>query len=199
VKLFFATGNAGKLRELRELAAGLGLDLTSMLDRPGASQVNETGDSFAANAILKAEAWGKREGGWALADDSGLCVDALGGAPGVRSARWSGTGDAGNNARLLSELADFPEKRGAEYRCALALSDGKDTYLVEAECRGRIAVAPRGSGGFGYDPLFEVAELGGRTFGEASSEEKAKLSHRAKAFQKLRPILELVARAPAPK
>ncbi|MHB8419263.1 MAG: RdgB/HAM1 family non-canonical purine NTP pyrophosphatase [Myxococcales bacterium] len=195
MKLFFATANAGKLRELRELARDLGLEVASLADRPSRQQIPETGDSFAANAILKAEGWSQREGFWALADDSGLCVDALAGAPGIHSARWSGSGDEGNNARLLRELEGLPpERRGAEYRCALALSDGRDSYLVEAGCRGRIASAPRGAGGFGYDPLFESIELGFRTFGEATAEEKARLSHRAKAFQQLRPILELLAK-----
>jgi XTP/dITP diphosphohydrolase len=193
VKLFFATTNAGKLRELEELSKGLGLEIASP---SGPSQVEEVGDSFAANALLKAEAAARRVGGWALADDSGLCVDALGGAPGIHSARWSGKGDGGNNARLLEELAAVPvEQRGAEYRCALVLADGRgDAMLVEAKCRGRIALAPRGNGGFGYDPLFEVAELGNRTFGEASDAEKAALSHRAKAFQKLLPLLKLISR-----
>ncbi len=194
MKLFFATGNPGKVRELVELAAGLGLEISSLLDRPGAEQVEETAGSFAANAILKAEAWAGRVEGWALADDSGLCVDALAGAPGILSARWSGAGDGGNNERLLRELAGVPpERRGAEYRCALALSDGPETFLLEASCRGRIAGAPRGSGGFGYDPLFELEELGWRTFGEATPAEKARLSHRAQAFRKLRPILALLA------
>jgi XTP/dITP diphosphohydrolase len=193
VKLFFATTNAGKLRELEELAKGLGLEIGSP---SGSSQVEELGDSFAANALIKAEAAARGVGGWALADDSGLCVDALERAPGIHSARWSGGGDAGNNARLLKELAEVPaDKRGAEYRCALALADGRgDTMLVEAKCRGRIALAPRGTSGFGYDPLFEVAELGSRTFGEASDVEKAALSHRAKAFQKLLPLLSLISR-----
>jgi len=191
VKLFFATANAGKLRELRELSQGLPLEIASLGDRPGAAQVDETGDSFAANAILKAEAWARREGGWALADDSGLCVDALGGGPGVRRARWSGAGDAGNNARLLRELAGQPpERRGAEYRCALALSDGKDSYLVEALCRGRIAAAPRGSGGFGYDPVF-LPEGSVRSAAELEPEEKNRMSHRAQA------LLSLMTRLPA--
>ncbi len=192
MKLFFATKNAGKLRELEALSAGLALELAAL----DSEQVEETGDSFAANALIKAEAAAKRVGGWALADDSGLCVDALDGAPGIHSARWSGDGDAANNARLLKELASLPaERRGAEYRCALALADGRgDTLLVEAKCRGRIALAPRGSQGFGYDPLFELAELGNRTFGEASDAEKAALSHRAKAFQKLLPLLQLISR-----
>jgi XTP/dITP diphosphohydrolase len=192
VKLLFATTNAGKVRELEALSAGLGLEIASF--EPGSSQVEEIGGSFAANALLKAEAAARRVGGWALADDSGLCVDGLGGAPGIRSARWSGAGDEANNALLLKELSGRPlEKRGAEYRCALALADDRgDTLLVEAKCRGRIALAPRGQNGFGYDPLFELAELGTRTFGEATAEEKAALSHRAKAFRKLLPLLRLI-------
>jgi XTP/dITP diphosphohydrolase len=196
VKLFFATTNAGKLRELEALSHGLGLEVSSLLAQANAGQVEEIGDSFAANALLKAEAAARRVGGWALADDSGLCVDALDGAPGIRSARWSGAGDVGNNARLLEELAAAPdERRGAEYRCALALADDHgQSLLVQARCRGRIARAPRGDRGFGYDPLFELPVLGRRTFGEATDEEKAAFSHRAKAFQKLLPLLKILSR-----
>ena len=198
VKLFFATTNEGKLRELAALARGLPVEIASYRD-VGLEQVAEVGDSFAANALYKAEAAARRMGGWALADDSGLEVDALGGAPGVHSARWSGGGVTGNNARLLRELSGVPlDRRSAAFRCALALchpATGNrlaDGMIVEGACHGRIALAPRGEGGFGYDPLFEAVELGFRTFGEASLEEKARFSHRARAFQKLLPILELL-------
>ncbi len=114
----------------------------------------------------------------------------------MRSARWSGGGPEENNACLLSKLSGVPpERRGAAFRCALALCHaGGDALVVSGACRGRIALAPRGTGGFGYDPLFEIAELGYRTFAEASPEEKARLSHRTRAFAKLVPILSLLAR-----
>ncbi len=198
MKILFATTNEDKLRELQAISRGLPVELWS----DGRDQVAEVGDSFAANALLKAGAAARRISGWALADDSGLEVDALGGAPGVRSARWSGGGVAGNNARLLRELSGVPiDRRGAGYRCALALcrpataARPGDALVVEGACRGRIALAPRGSNGFGYDPLFELPELGFRTFGEATDEEKARHSHRARAFGKLVPLLDLLARA----
>jgi XTP/dITP diphosphohydrolase len=195
LQLFFATTNPGKLAELLRLTQGMSLRVESAGDRPAFVQAREVGGSFGANALIKAAAAAKATGGWALADDSGLCVDALGGAPGIHSARWSGEGDGGNNARLLRELAAAaPERRGAVYRCALAVCHPKgEELLVEAEVRGRIATAPRGSGGFGYDPLFELPDLG-RTFGELSPEVKAERSHRGLAFRKLVPLLELLSR-----
>jgi XTP/dITP diphosphohydrolase len=199
LQLFFATTNPGKLAELARLTRGMSLQLQSPSDRPGFVQAREVGGSFGANALIKAAAAAQACGGWALADDSGLCVDALDGAPGLHSARWSGEGDPGNNAKLLRELtaaAPEPERRGAVYRCALALCEpGGDELLVEAELRGRIALAPRGTGGFGYDPLFELPDLG-RTFGELSPDVKAERSHRALAFRKLVPLLELLSRRP---
>ncbi len=195
MRLYFASTNEGKIRELEALAAPLGVELSSPSGGVLPWEVAEIGDSFGANALLKASVAAKRVDGWALADDSGLCVDALGGAPGVQSARWSGQGDAGNNARLLRELEGVaPERRGAVYRCALALADARgEELLVVAECRGRIALAPRGTQGFGYDPLFELPEEGFRTFGELPAEVKARLSHRSRAFAKLQPILKLLA------
>jgi XTP/dITP diphosphohydrolase len=195
LRLFFATDNPGKRTELATLARGLPLELTSPSDWPGFAQAREVGDSFGANALIKAAAAARVCGGWALADDSGLCVDALGGAPGIHSARWSGEGDEGNNARLLRELDGIgPERRGAAYHCALALAHpGGEEFLVEAEMRGRIAPAPRGQGGFGYDPLFELVDLR-RTFGELPPEVKAERSHRGLAFRKLLPLLDLLSR-----
>jgi XTP/dITP diphosphohydrolase len=193
LQLFFATTNPGKLGELARLTQGMSLQLQSPSDREGFVQAKEVGGSFAANALIKAAAAARFCGGWALSDDSGICVDALGGVPGIHSARWSGEGDAGNNAKLLQELRGVePVRRGAVYRCALALChpDG-DQMLVEAELRGRIATVARGKGGFGYDPLFELPELG-RTFGELSPEAKAERSHRALAFRKLVPLLDLL-------
>jgi len=189
VRLLFATQNPGKVRELQALCAGPPIELVSFLDLPG-EQVEETGRTFAENALLKATAAAKASGGWALADDSGLCVDALGGAPGIFSARWSGAGDEGNNALLLEKLSGVPpERRGARYRCALALCHPSgEAHLVEDEVVGRIALAPRGTAGFGYDPLFELPELG-KTFGEIAPALKDTLSHRGKAFRRLLPIL----------
>jgi XTP/dITP diphosphohydrolase len=195
LQLFFATTNPGKLGELARLTQGMSVRLESPGDRPGFAQAKEVGGSFAANALIKAAAAARFCGGWALADDSGICVDALDGAPGIQSARWSGEGDAGNNAKLLQALRGVEAvRRGAVYRCALALChpDGEE-LLVEGDCRGRIATVPRGQGGFGYDPLFELPELG-RTFGELSADAKAERSHRALAFRKLVPLLELLSR-----
>jgi XTP/dITP diphosphohydrolase len=193
MRLFFATQNPGKVRELRALCAGLPIELSSFADRPG-SQVEETGTTFAENAVLKARAAARLTGGWALADDSGLCVDALDGAPGLFSARWSGGGDEANNALLLQKLEGTPpERRGAYYSCALALSNaGDQLFIVEDEVQGRIALAPRGQLGFGYDPLFELPELG-KTFGEISPTLKDSLSHRGKAFRQMVPLLSQLA------
>jgi XTP/dITP diphosphohydrolase len=189
VRLFFATQNPGKVRELAALCAELPIELSSFADRPF-SQVEESGKTFAENALLKATAAARLVSGWALADDSGLCVDALGGAPGLFSARWSGGGDMANNDLLLQKLEGVPvERRGACYRCALALrSPEGEAFVVEDEVVGRIALAPRGQGGFGYDPLFELPALG-KTFGEIEPALKDWLSHRGKAFRQLVPIL----------
>jgi XTP/dITP diphosphohydrolase len=187
--LLFATRNPGKVRELAALCAGMGVELTSLIDTPW-PQAEEGGASFAENALLKASAAARLADGWALADDSGLCVDALGGAPGLHSARWSGEGDEANNALLLQKLAGVPpERRGARYCCALALChpDGR-VFAVEDEVAGRIALAPRGTAGFGYDPLFELPALG-QTFGEIPASLKDSLSHRGRAFRRLLPIL----------
>jgi XTP/dITP diphosphohydrolase len=189
MRLFFATQNPGKVRELAALCVGLPIAVTSFADVPG-SQAEETGKTFAENAVLKARAAAIVVHGWALADDSGLCVDALDGAPGLFSARWSGGGDEANNALLLRKLEGVSaERRGARYRCALALcEEGGQAFVVEDEVEGRIALAPRGEGGFGYDPLFELPGLG-KTFAQIPPEFKDALSHRGKAFRRLVPIL----------
>lgn len=223
MELFFGTTNPGKLRELRRLVGGLPIRVVSPDDlaRP-LPEVEEHGATFAENAALKAAAFARFAGLHALADDSGLCVDALGGAPGVRSARWSeeepgpepaspvcalpGPGaaelgpvagraarDERNNDKLLRLLAGVPaERRGAEYRAALAVAapDGRIVATAEGACRGRIGVARRGDGGFGYDPLFAPDGLGGRTMAEVTAEEKDGVSHRGAAFRSLRAELE---------
>jgi XTP/dITP diphosphohydrolase len=229
LELFFGTTNAGKLRELRRLVAGVAVRVISPedLSRP-LPEVVEDGASFAANARKKAAECARATGLHALADDSGLCVDALYGLPGIRSARWSegeprGPGsaacslgevgaaelgpemaraarDAANNDKLLRALEGVePEIRGAEYKAVLALAspDGSILATVTGTCRGRIAEAPRGAGGFGSDPLFipeaELERAGPgrspRTMAEIGSEEKDAISHRGDAFRQIVPVL----------
>ena len=179
-----ASRNPGKVRELAELARGA-LELRP-LDGPATPEVEETGSSYLENALLKARAVARFVGGPALADDSGLEVDALGGAPGLRSARYAGpeASDADRCRALLAELEGAIDRR-ARFRCALALVDGERVWTAEGVLEGEIAHAPRGRGGFGYDPIFAVPELGGRTLGEVASEEKRRVSHRARAMRAL--------------
>jgi len=198
--LVLGTTNPGKIRELIELLSPLGLELKSLDDFPVRLEVEETGDSFAANARLKASAQARHLNLWVLAEDSGISVDALGGAPGIYSARYAGPGatDADNNARLLRELGDLPlERRTAHYTCQLALADPSGNIRAESGgiCRGRIRLEPVGEAGFGYDPLFEVVEYH-RTFGEFGENVKAILSHRTRAVAAILPQLaELITRA----
>lgn len=191
--LVLGTRNRKKGEELAKLLAPAGLEIHTLADFPNAAEVVEDGDTFAANAILKAGQQAKRLGCWVAADDSGLAVDALDGAPGVLSARYSGpeATDEANNRRLLVELAAVPiERRGAQFVCCVALSDpaGNIRAQSEASCRGRILFEPRGANGFGYDPLFEIVEYH-RTFGELSDLVKSHLSHRARATRRLLPRL----------
>jgi len=205
VRLFFGSGNAGKLRELERLVEGLEVEVVSPagLGRP-LPEVLEDGATFRENAEKKAVAFARLAGMAALADDSGLCVEALGGAPGVHSARWSEdvapglakeARDRANNEKLLSALAGVPkDRRGAAYLAVLsvALPDGTVVASVEGTCRGRIGREPRGTGGFGYDPLF-IPEGRALTMAELPPEEKDALSHRGAAFRALRPALARVA------
>ena len=196
LELLFGTQNLGKLLELNRLVDGLAVRVMSpaeMTSHP--PHIIEDGATFLENAVKKAQAYARWSQRIALADDSGLCVDALGGAPGVQSARWSGAGDQGNNERLLRELAAVPDgKRGAHYLAVLALArpSGEVLTSVEATCRGRIARAPRGANGFGYDPLFLIPERN-QTMAELSPDEKDLISHRGQAFRKLRPVLQKLA------
>ncbi len=185
--IVLGTRNRKKLGELVDLLGPLGLELKTLADFPNSIEVEETGDSFAANAALKATLQAKHLGQWVLGEDSGLVVDALGGAPGIYSARFSGDGatDEKNNELLLAKLTDVPlEKRTAHYVCSAALSDpaGNVRATSEGICRGRILFERSGSGGFGYDPLFEVVECH-RTFGELAPAVKAVLSHRSRAMR----------------
>ena len=203
-----ATHSGHKVRELRELLAVPGLDLVSLDDLGIADEPVEDGATFAANARIKARFAARATGLPALADDSGIEVDALGGGPGVHTRRYAGptATDADNNAKLLRELGDLPAaRRGARYVCVLVLAvpepdarGGLRLVARRGSSRGRIATEPRGSGGFGYDPIFEPAgePPGGRTFGQYSAQEKHAISHRARAARRMAPILASTAVAP---
>ena len=202
VILVLGTKNAKKLRELAQLIAPawdpnprLGrLDVRSLDAFGPTPDVEEDAPDFAGNARKKASETALALGQWALSDDSGLMVDALGGAPGVFSARYAGVhgADDANNLKLLDVMKDVPDtERGAAFACALAVSDPQGKIHLEAQgfCRGRITRDWRGPQGFGYDPLFLIPEYH-KTFGELGPIAKAQLSHRARAFEKLRPALD---------
>jgi XTP/dITP diphosphohydrolase len=188
--LVIATRNPGKVRELRDLLDGLGVNLLSLADFPELPEIPEAGATFAANAAAKALEVARATGRPALADDSGLVVDALGGRPGVFSARYAQDvtaprppTDADNWQKLLKAMQGVPwEARGARFVCeiALALPDGR-IFRVQGECAGRIAFEPRGNQGFGYDPVFWVADYGA-TMAELGPAVKNRISHRARAL-----------------
>ncbi|GAA3428700.1 RdgB/HAM1 family non-canonical purine NTP pyrophosphatase [Streptosporangium sandarakinum] len=193
-RVVLATRNAGKITELRRILAeaGVPVEIVGLEEFPEIGDVPETGLSFAENALLKAHAVARASGLPAVADDSGLCVDALNGMPGIFSARWSGRhgDDLANLELLLAQVSDVPaEHRGAHFACAaaLALPDGRER-VAEGTMHGVIIDAPRGTGGFGYDPIF-VPEGESRTSAELSAAEKDAISHRGRAFRALAPIL----------
>lgn len=191
--LVIGTHNRKKGVELAELLAPLGLAVVTLDDFPEALDVVEDGDTFAANAALKATQQARHLDRWVLADDSGLAVDALGGAPGVYSARFAGpeATDEDNNRLLLQQLGGTPpDKRTAHYVCHVTLADPAGAIRAESQdvCRGRIRFEPAGSNGFGYDPLFEVLEYH-RTFGELGSHVKQMISHRSRALRAIVPKL----------
>jgi len=178
-RLVIATGNTGKLREYRELLAGMGLELVAF-----DTEVDEVGESYAENARLKAEAAAARSSLPALGDDSGVEVEALGGFPGLRSARLGSTQEE-RTAELLKRLEGKPRPWHGRFVCVVALADpGHPTQFFEGECRGEIVPEWRGEAGFGYDPVFLVPGTG-KTFGEMPPEEKRKYSHRARAVRAL--------------
>ncbi len=196
MRLLLATRNSGKLRELRALLADLPLECLSLADVGIATDIPETGASLIENAILKARGYADLSGLTTLADDSGLEVDALGGEPGVHSSRWAGPGatDADRIRKLLERLRGVPPQgRRARFRAvaAIATPDGR-LYTTEGTLEGFIADRPKGSGGFGYDPVFLVPDLG-KTVAELDPETKNRISHRARAIQAARPILEQLA------
>lgn len=193
IRLAVATRNPGKIREIRKALEGLPLHILTCEDFPDWPVPEEKGNTFEENALEKAESLARFSGMPSLADDSGLEVEALSGAPGVRSAHYAGRhgDDAGNVARLLREMEGIPnERRGARFVCVLALAGpGGETRILRETCEGWIAVEPRGEGGFGYDPVF--VPLGySRTMAELTLEEKNDVSHRGKALRRLRELLE---------
>jgi XTP/dITP diphosphohydrolase len=202
VRVLLASTNPGKLRELRRLVEGTAVEVVSPADLAAPlPEVEEDGATMAENAAKKASAWARASGLHTLADDSGLCVDALHGLPGVRSARWSEQAEPGlsgrardeaNNRQLGRALEGVPEGvRGAEYRAVLALAGpgGEILATVTGTCRGQVALAPRGEGGFGYDPWLVPDGGGGRTMAELPAAEKDALSHRGEAFRRMLPHL----------
>ncbi len=194
--IVLATSNHGKIMELRALLGDLPIQFATVTEVLGEPlSVVEDGATFEDNALLKARAVARATRTLALADDSGLEVDALGGRPGVRSARFAHerATDAENNAALLRELEHVEEgARGARFRCVLALVNPwqeSDVHVAAGSCEGSIARAPRGNGGFGYDPLFVVAGHDGKAMAELTEDDKNRVSHRARAVHSLRAIL----------
>jgi XTP/dITP diphosphohydrolase len=199
MELLIATTNPGKVREFCEMLGHTGLSFSDLSAHPPTPAVEETGHTFRANACLKASYYAKHFNIYAVADDSGLEVDALQGAPGVHSARWAemnnaGKGDQDNNALLLRQIHDVPDdQRTARFVCVLALSDSKGRILLTARdtVEGRVIRAARGANGFGYDPLFLIDEMG-KTTAELPPDEKHAISHRGKALRHLRKLMETI-------
>jgi XTP/dITP diphosphohydrolase len=196
--LIIGTANRKKGRELADLFKPVGVELRTLADFPGVTAMPEDGETFAANAVLKASGYARQLHEWVLADDSGLLVDALGGEPGVLSARYAGGEDGtdeDNNRLVLERLGETPiEKRSAQFVCHIALANPEGAIQAESEasCRGRMLFEARGDEGFGYDPLFEIVEYH-RSFAEFGPLVKACLSHRARAARLLIPrLMELV-------
>ncbi|MGY5388193.1 XTP/dITP diphosphatase [Bacillus spizizenii] len=188
-----ATHNPGKVKEFKEILEPKGYDVKSLAEIGFTEEIEETGNTFEENAILKAEAVAKAVNKMVIADDSGLSIDNLGGRPGVYSARYAGEqkDDQANIDKVLSELKGIEkEQRTARFRCALAVSiPGEETKTVEGHVEGYIAEEPRGEYGFGYDPIFIVKDKD-KTMAELTSDEKNKISHRADALKKLSKLLE---------
>lgn len=190
-KFVLATHNPGKLREISQMLSGFGIVVVSPADLGIAAEMEETGETFAENAMLKAEAACEAAGLPAIADDSGLCVDALNGGPGVYSARYGGEGldDKGRMMLLLNTMRGMPT-RSAHFTCAIAcVFPNGDTLTAEGQCAGSIAYAPIGTDGFGYDPVFMVPDKA-KTFAQMNAEEKNKISHRGKALREFSKKLE---------
>ena len=186
MKIIAATGNAGKIKEIKKIFSDVNIEILSMGEIGIDIEIEENGTTFEENALIKARTISKMTGEIALADDSGLCVDAMGGAPGIYSARYAGAdaNDLQRIEKLLEELKD-EENRKAKFVSVIAMvfPDGNE-LTADGEVHGQIAKGVHGEGGFGYDPVFISDELG-KTFGEATSEEKNSISHRARALDKM--------------
>ena len=200
-KLLIATNNPGKVREYEELLADLPVEITFPAQEGVGLEVEETGLTFEENARIKALAFAQATGLLTLADDSGLEVDALGGAPGVHSARYAGPGasDIDRYQKLLTELEEVPTGgRSARFRCVVAIVQPDGTvYTADGACEGEIGFEPRGEHGFGYDPVFVVEGYAGQTMAELDPEIKNRISHRARAVEAARPILTQLTRPSA--
>lgn len=195
-KLLIATRNPGKLREYEQLLASLPMSLTYLSGEGITHEVQETGNTFAENAIRKAQEYARISRLLTLADDSGLEVEALGGEPGIRSARYGRRASDEERYRLLLErMRDVPwEQRTARFRCIIAVAEPEGrTYTTEGTCKGVIAFTPQGGHGFGYDPVFYLPEYD-KTMAQLPPEVKNRISHRARAAQRMHPILERIAR-----
>jgi XTP/dITP diphosphohydrolase len=192
-ELIVATQNKKKLQEIKDILSDLRFHIVSLADFPRIPRIVENGATFRENAIKKAVASARFYGRLSMGEDSGLCVNALKGAPGVRSARFSGAdkSDEKNNAKLLRLLAGLPMKdRRAHYTCAVALADASGLIgVVEGRCSGRIAYEPAGTSGFGYDPLFMIPRYK-KTFGQLGDKIKHTMSHRSRALSKFRRLIE---------
>lgn len=193
-QVVLGTHNPNKIREIHAILNGLALEILTMNDFPKIAEVEETGKTFAENALLKAREVYRQSGILTLSDDSGLEVDALNGAPGIYSARYAGEAkdSASNNRKLLEVLQDVPEQeREAQFRCVVAIVGPEVEQVVEGIVRGMIIYDPRGQHGFGYDPLF-VPDGFSQTFSEMGDELKNQISHRSQAFRKARKVLEKI-------
>lgn len=189
--IVLATRNEGKVAEILQIFTGLPVRFVPLSEYPAVPEIVEDGTTFLENARKKAVSVARHTREWALGEDSGLEVDALGGRPGIHSARYAGD-DRANNAKLSRELAGVPdEKRTARYRCAMVVADpeGREVATAEGSCEGRIGREERGTGGFGYDPLFVLSGFQGQTMAEVGMETKNRISHRARAMMKLRDAL----------
>ncbi|MBQ6713634.1 MAG: XTP/dITP diphosphatase [Selenomonadales bacterium] len=190
-RIVLATKNKGKIKEMRELLAPMNIEVLSLADFSPVDDAEENGATFAENAMLKARYYFAHTGTLCLADDSGLEVDALGGRPGVYSARYSGEDatDAANNAKVLREMEGIEkDKRTARFRCAMALVGEGIELTTDGTCEGALLTEERGQGGFGYDPIFYVPKFD-RTLAEMSSEEKNSISHRGAAVRKMADLI----------
>lgn len=194
-EIIIASLNEGKVFEIKEIFAGLGLKIFSLKDFDEVPEIIEDGDSFEANAKIKAHITFEKYNIPAIGDDSGLTVEQLDGRPGIFSARYSGENAtyAENNEKLLRELSDFPEPHSAKFICTAVYFDGTSDICKTGEIKGQIIKVPRGTNGFGYDPVF-VPEEYSKTLAELTAEEKNKISHRAKAFEEMKQVLQRVSK-----